>query len=96
VDLRDVISRFNETIEDPDNLEMPNEVRSRLQNEILILESLQDRILVPMVAEVKNAADSLRFLFEQQKDLSSRVESVILAAEKAQEVLHSSGAQKQV
>jgi len=96
VDLRDVINRFNETVQDPDNLGMPNEMRSRLQNEILTLETLQEKVLEPMISDVKSAAESLRFLFEQQKDLSARVESVIIAADQAQEVLQSSRADAQV
>ncbi|XP_035710247.1 prominin-1-A isoform X3 [Folsomia candida] len=96
VDLRDVINRFNETIEDEENFDMPQEVRIRLQNEILILESLQEKILTPMVAEVKKAADSLRFLFHQQKDLAQRIKSVADSADKAQRSLHSSGARQQV
>lgn len=91
-----MINRFNETIEDEDNFDMPDQIRTRLQNEILILESLQDKILTPMIADVRKAAESLRFLFIQQKDLAQRIESVADAAEKAQESLHSSGARQQV
>lgn len=96
VDLRDVIHRFNETLGDEDDSEIPSEVRNRLQVEILILESLQDKILTPMVAEVKRAAESLRYLFHQQKDLAVRIKGVGDAAEKAQRSLHSSGARAQV
>jgi len=96
VDLRDLIGRFNITIEDPETSRMSNEVRSRLQNEVLILESLQDKLLTPMLADVRNAIDSLRFLFEQQKQLATRVEGVAEAAERAQQSLHNSGATQQV
>ncbi|ODM96406.1 Prominin-1-A [Orchesella cincta] len=96
VDLRDLIGRFNITIEDPETSRMSNEVRSRLQNEVLILESLQDKLLTPMLVDVRNAIDSLRFLFEQQKQLATRVEGVAEAAERAQQSLHNSGATQQV
>jgi hypothetical protein len=49
-----------------------------------------------MVAEVKRAAESLRYLFHQQKDLVQRIKGVTDAAEKAQASLHSSGARQQV
>ena len=38
VDLRDVIKRFNETVEDEGDDEMPPEIRTQLQKEVLILE----------------------------------------------------------
>ncbi|CAL8102681.1 unnamed protein product [Orchesella dallaii] len=96
VDLRELIGRFNITIEDPETSRMSNEVRSRLQNEVLILESLQDKLLTPMLADVRNAVDSLRFLFKQQKQLAAKVEGVAEAAERAQQSLHNSGATQQV
>lgn len=96
VDLNDLIGRFNATLEDPETKGMSNEVRSRLHNEVLILESLQDKLLTPMIQEVRNAIDSLKFLFEQQKQLATRVEEVAEAAEKAQQSLKNSGATQQV
>lgn len=96
VDLKEVIGKFNITMEDPEADEMPNDVRSRIQLQILTLESLQEKVLSPMVVEVRRAIESLRFLYEQQKQLATKVEGVAEAAERAQESLHNSGATQQV
>lgn len=96
VDLKEIIERFNLTIEDPDTSAMSNEVRTRLLVELIHLEALQEKVLTPMVAEVRTAIESLRFLFEQQKELATRVEGVAEAAERAQASLHNSGATQQV
>ncbi len=95
MDIQEVVNRLNEIAEDPDN-ELSEDTKGIILNEVLILEALQNKVLVPMVQNVKNAAEHLKTLATEQKTLTSTVLRVSDAAQAAQESLRSSGVTTQV
>lgn len=72
------------------------DVRENLMNEIMFLETLQTRVLIPMLEEISRSADNLKVLAREQKDLTKRIQNVIVVAQNAQDNLKSKNAVQEV
>jgi hypothetical protein len=94
VDLNDVIKRISDTIED--NGSVDNDIQLRLMNEVMHLETLNNRVLIPMLRDVKQSAENLKSLAKEQKDLAGRIQQVANAAQKAQDSFRSPDAARQL
>jgi len=65
-------------------------------NEVMHLETLNSRVLIPMLKDVKQSAENLKSLAKEQKDLASRIRLVTVAAQQAQDSFRSSEATRQL
>ncbi|CAG7631653.1 unnamed protein product [Allacma fusca] len=96
VDLRNVIGRLKSILDDPNAALMNTDIISEIRTEIMFIETLEEKVLTPMLAEVRDSVEHLRALSRDQKDLTQRIQRVAKAAEEAQEALHNSGVTRQI